>query len=871
MNTSFGQPTTRDRSRWTPERLSTLGLALALGLCALGAGGIHLAVLAPSALLVSAAGLFLVFASARGARVRLGWHASVAVFAWLGLALFCLVQCWPLPLGTLARVAPDSADIWARALHPFGIPAPARASLSLAPGRTLIEALKAAFYAAVFALGARLGQRRGSSSVAAIAFGLCVLVAAVSAAHALSSAQRLYGAYTPLDAYSIAPLLNANSRAGYLNLGFFCGLGLLFRAGRTGRAALIGLGLAFLATEILLCQSRAGTGALALGLLLAAALPQPASQPQPQRSLEPSRASRLGIVLAIATTAASFAGAARRSALRLDDHSLDKFQLFARAWQLAKDHLVFGVGRGAFGSVFAAYQGPTQDLIAEHAENLPLQWTCEWGLPVTLLAFAALGAALYPVLGRRTWSSHSARCALIGAGAVLGQNLFDLGLELPALGGLLALVLGGLIGHASELARDRGPRLRTLASTAAVCSVACTALALHFGIPAPSRWRHQLYTELARDPRTPSPQFWSDLLDASRHYPAEPYFPLLGAAAAEHGGRDPLPFIARALERNPDGAPAYLELARILHDRRSRHPGATSQALGALHHAIELDPRSMQSVLDLVSSWQLAPGDLDELVPPGAPGAAVLSDLADRHRDRPELELSWRERALERSPDRPELHAKFAGALLEDLQRGESAARCASARDACLERAEREARLAGSPHDSQSLLLEARILAFRGDPQRAEARLASGCSEFPADTACLQALFDLGLQNQSPRLAQSARAWIAAACTDSERCAQTLLAIARRFAAHQQWNVALGYYQRAAREAPSLQTWQALASAARQTGQNEIAAEAERHLAQLTPAAAPAAAISAASPSEAATQDGAREPSLPREPAGTEH
>ncbi|HVZ32459.1 MAG TPA: hypothetical protein VG963_08535, partial [Polyangiaceae bacterium] len=342
MNTSFGQPATRDGSRWTPERLSTLGLALALGLCALGAGGIHLAVLAPSALLVSAAGLFLVFASARGARVRLGWHASLAVFAWLGLALFCLVQCWPLPLGTLARLAPDSADIWARALHPFGLAAPARASLSLAPGRSVIEALKAVFYASIFALGARLGQRHGSISSAAIAFGLCLLVAAVTAAHALSSAQRLYGAYTPLDAYSIAPILNANSRAGYLNLGFFCGLGLLFRAGRTRRAALIGLGLAFLATEILLCESRAGTGALALGLLLVAALPQTA--PHPQSSLEPSRSQRLGIVLAIAAAGALFAWSERRSPLRLDDHSLDKFQLFARAWQLAKAHLVFGVG-----------------------------------------------------------------------------------------------------------------------------------------------------------------------------------------------------------------------------------------------------------------------------------------------------------------------------------------------------------------------------------------------------------------------------------------------------------------------------------------------------------------------------------------------
>ena len=39
------------------------------------------------------------------------------------------------------------------------------------------------------------------------------------------------------------PLLNPNNRAGFLNLGFFCGLGLLFRSGTRPVAALIGIGV----------------------------------------------------------------------------------------------------------------------------------------------------------------------------------------------------------------------------------------------------------------------------------------------------------------------------------------------------------------------------------------------------------------------------------------------------------------------------------------------------------------------------------------------------------------------------------------------------------------------------------------------------
>jgi tetratricopeptide (TPR) repeat protein len=809
----------------TGERLSTHTLALALGLSALGAGGIHLAVLAPYALLVSVSALILAFETGLDSGGKgFDRRAAVVTGVWFSLALFCLLQCIPLPLNTLARIAPDNADIWSRALRPFGLPAPSSASLSLAPGRSVIEAVKAASYGLVFAVAAQLSRRRGMRPVALLAFGLCVVVAAVTAGHELTSAERLYGAYKPLDAYSIAPVLNANSRAGYLNLGFFCGLGLLFRAGSAPSAAPLGLGLAFLAAEILLCESRAGTGTFLAGLLLLLLLPGRASPGQHPSA--PPRRLQAALALLIGGGGAVLAWAARRSPLGLNDRSLYKFDLFGRVWHMTRDHLLFGVGRGAFAGVFAAYQGERQALIAEHAENLPLQWASEWGLPVSLAALAALGWALYPLCRRATWSSPTARGALVGVGVVLAQNFFDLGLELPALGSLLALVLGGLLGSTLE---DRTPnriaRVRPLLVGGALLTCLCAGFAWQFGVIAPSRLRHQLYDELASSHGAPPPEsFWASLERAVRTYPAEPYFPLLGASAALGAQKDPLPWITRALERRPQSALAYEQLGRILHARR-----ATEQALGALRHSLELDPARTPAVLDLVQSWSLAPEELEELVPAGAAGAEVFAALAGRSRA-PEFELRWLEKSLARNPDQPDVHYALARALLSDVQRGTAGVRCAGERDTCLDRAESEALRGSLPGNSRSVILEARLLVTRGDPKAAEARLATGCEQFAADVDCLDLLFDLTLQNQSQRQASTERTLLAAVCGDSERCGQTLISLGNKYSAAGQWNIALTHYERAAREAPTRDAWRALANAATHVGQAQLAAQARRHL-----------------------------------------
>ena len=49
---------------------------------------------------------------------------------------------------------------------------------------------------------------------------------------------------------------------------------------------------------------------------------------------------------------------------------------------------------------------------------------------------------------RRSLASPVRRCALIGVGVLLAQNMLDLGLEITAVAALFVYVLGGLLGAA---------------------------------------------------------------------------------------------------------------------------------------------------------------------------------------------------------------------------------------------------------------------------------------------------------------------------------------------------------------------------------------------------------------------------------------
>ena len=147
------------------------------------------------------------------------------------LALYCLLQALPLPFALLRLIAPANADVWARALLPFGEVDPPRwASLSLDPGASMVEALRWATYAAVFVTASSISARRGAAWGVALVFCSAVIAALTTVGHGLAGATKVFGLYQPslpASSWHIGPLLNPNNLAGYINLGALAGLGLM--------------------------------------------------------------------------------------------------------------------------------------------------------------------------------------------------------------------------------------------------------------------------------------------------------------------------------------------------------------------------------------------------------------------------------------------------------------------------------------------------------------------------------------------------------------------------------------------------------------------------------------------------------------------
>src|SRR5262249_42314295 len=127
-----------------------------------------------------------------------------------------------------------------------------------------------------------------------------------------------------------------------------------------------------------------------------------------------------GVVLAVL-------GATRDTWAELYQKDLSKLEMVSWARPLLRDHPWFGVGRGAFESVFPVYRLSPGNLVYTHAENFPVQWAAEWGIPVALAALVALGWAFAPARLGVTRSAASAG-GWVGVLILLLQNMVDLAL-----------------------------------------------------------------------------------------------------------------------------------------------------------------------------------------------------------------------------------------------------------------------------------------------------------------------------------------------------------------------------------------------------------------------------------------------------------
>lgn len=833
------------------ERVIPWLLAATIAGSVLAIGAVHTPTLACVASVTAVAAALSLRASAPGA-ARLPYVTTLPVATLLGLSAYTLLQAAPLPLAWLERLSPASADVWARALMPLGEAAPRLVSLSLDPGASVVEATKWLTYAGVFITAAFVGARHGARLVVTLVFGSAFLAALTTIAHGLLGATRVFGLYQPrfsVAAWHVGPLLNPNNLAGYLNLGILSGVGLLVTSRPLLHPWITGVGLTTIVGVGLISSSRGGLLVLPLGLALFFVLLSRHRGARSSSALRRGPASWLiGIAIGGGALLAALAST-NHTLSELADDNLDKLSLFWSTLPLLTDHWLFGVGRGAFETVFPAYRRSPGNIVFTHAENFVIQWAAEWGIPVAAAALIALGIAFRPgKLARRR--SAAVVGAWVGCAMLLVQNLFDLGLEVPGVSIALAATLGSLWGEAQHERRRReageheptAERRRAvwLAASAAASGLALVALTLRFGARDVDHDRRSLRALTEADEASDDRRqlLRSELRAAMLRHPAEPYFPLLGAVVAmKHRSESPLPWLQRTLERSRRHGRAHLLLAEVLASR-----GAREQALLSLRLAVEDDPGVTSAAAGLARQWARSWDDLVRAVPEGEAGAELLERMAaswDRQGDA-ELRLRCAEEAIARAPTRIGARWAAGDALLSMLGNARWP-RCGGAeggveqRAACERQLEAHAVAIQRSKESSfyAVQLRARLLLLRKEAGEAERLLAGSCerTDNPADCLRLRVLAASQMPS-SERLAPAIRDLMSVSCASPAACAAAATWAGDLLAARKDHSSAVTYYARAAQSEPTEERLLKLANAASDAGAHAEAASALERLLQ---------------------------------------
>jgi O-Antigen ligase len=725
----------------------------------------------------------------------------------LGLAAFCVLQALPLPQGVVRALSPTAAETWLRAWEVSRPGGHGLMSLSLDPRATWVEALKWSMYAAAFLTAMRYGEARSMARGLLLPLGAALAVGGVTLGHGLARATTVYGVYRPSfgpSIWHIGPLLNPNHLAGYLNLGMFCGIGLLVARRAVLPRWVLGLAIAFMVPNAIVAGSRGGILGIAAGsLVFWLFLPKPR-----YADADWGPVSRRLLVLMLASVAAVAAIltvllVSDNTSRELYDRNLDKLHLFQWTIRLIRDFPLVGVGRGAFESVFAAYRNGANNEIYTHPENLLAQWGGEWGV-VGVLALAGGAFWLRPRrLGTR-WSVV-ATGAVAGVGAIVAQNLVDFALEVPAVALSVVVAVGVCYGHARgrrQEVMERAPSRPFLNSAWVPLAVALAFLPLVLGARPLALARLDLagrYNVLEKGDSNSLSELWTATLKEVEAHPAEPYFFRLGALLAWRSGRDPMPWLQRALERGPSLGRTHLVVARVLAAR-----GGIKQALLQLRLAGTYDPALTPVLAQAAATWTTDYELLVRAARPGAVGVPMLVAIAkllpvtDSVRERLLLEA----RARDASQKLPLL--LLAGEAVRQLEQrgpqceGELLPSCTVNAERLTGELERQ-----SEGDVDGLLLRARLLKAAGKVDQAAELMIERCPTLAGRprTTCFRAEMDLLARDATDAAFSSiTRQYLTETCADSDACAAALERVGDLTAARNQLLGAMALYERALRE-----------------------------------------------------------------------
>ncbi|MDB4990184.1 MAG: hypothetical protein JWN04_5362, partial [Myxococcaceae bacterium] len=337
-----------------------------------------------------------------------------------------------------------------------------------------------------------------------------------------------------------------------------------------------------------------------------------------------------------------------------------KLKLMKDLLPLLRQHPWIGVGRGALGD--ASPSVVSGSVRALFAENLPLHWALEWGVPAALLVLALVAGSLVQVRPRRgeDWA------LALGFLALCAQNLVDFSLELAGVSCVAAVALGTMV--AREGARERPsrfsmPTLRSLAPASCIAAmVAVSAAAPLLVSGGRVGLRDQLLTKLDDAGRVFSPL----LGGALDYYPLDPNFIVLGAAhAVRHDDRAAARWLNLAMTVAPGWSAPHVQAAYFL-----ERQGATSQAALELRLAFEADAEQtaeharqfLQRHPSVRYAFEMLPdvSELRQLI-----AEALAGDLLSAPVSRSDFE-SFLRYMLEQFPSSTYAHARYVGLALED-------------------------------------------------------------------------------------------------------------------------------------------------------------------------------------------------------------
>ena len=720
-------------------------LAAVIPLSALALGSVPTAALVVMSVLAAVACGLLWWdgpiATSRASRAIL-----IALVVLLGMTI---LQAVPLPDAWTRALSPANAGIWERALAPLREPGPAWHTISVAPSATRVEVLRGFFYGAIFLGALRVAKLENGERflVRLIVLSSCLL--AISAlAHAAVSADKVFGVYRPKELWAyrpgrFSPLLNTNHLAAYLNIGACVGFGALISRTSMPRA-LSGSATLILVATSLWQSSRGATGTLCFGIALVVGLTFYA-----RKRFDSARAQVAILVACAAAATVVVVISLSEGREHLVSRDLVKVTVAKSSLALVASSPWFGSGRGAFETVFSSVREGATYVTFTHPEDIVVQWLVEWGVPVSLAGAGLIGWAVRPQVLLRAVRPAIGVWVAIVVGIL--HELVDYHFEVPGVVALAAVCVAIVVsGRASSRSSAEG-RTGSAARRGAYAVVAGTVLAI---VAASSDIGHSLADErrllsaMAIDKTAAPEQFRDAARAAMLRYPAEPFLPLMGAVRAQlHNEGSVVPWVARALERNPRFGRAHLVLAQSL---ASEH---AAQARLEFRLAYEYDAELRDSIVkQAVFVVNDATSALD-LVPEGRLGLGMLEALVEALGSRlPSTSVLLDEEIERRSPgDAGPARRRAAAAASDAINHAPWCERTNECTARALETAEELAKREPLLCESHVRVARIRISMGRAEVTRALEALERAGDGVTDRGECQRQLIQLAFANGEPR------------------------------------------------------------------------------------------------------------------------